>query len=358
MTDRNDYLEELNSFRSSIAMNGNLNHSRTARDPKTLYEQFKRMDSHEISTPLSSATNGKQVVTKDESQMLRESVLKANRPRNPYFEVPPPSVSYTKTSSPPVISITKTSNNSKETTPRVVSEITEKKIRLADFCRPEPQFVQENSLDEIEDKTALELRELEELEADYQRLALRSHSSKEDFPSPSTYYFSDEGSSTENEKLDLQLTENYTAVQQKSSLVCHRCKNYIHDMILQAIGKNFHPHCFCCSDCGRCLDGLPFCVDSEDRVFCMEDYERLFIPTCARCNNPIKASNSYGQIVRVVAMDRGEYHISCYSCEGCGMQLTNEEHSRCFPIGDHLLCKSCHNRWQKLGGLSSPLTDL
>ncbi|KAI6203352.1 LIM domain-containing protein jub [Aphelenchoides besseyi] len=271
MADRDDYLEELNSFRSTIAMNGNLNHSRPARDPKTLYEQFKRMDSHEISTPVSSVNDGKQVVTKDESQMLRESSSLSQRRRSSWLI----------------------------------------------FCRPEPQFVQESSLDEIEDKTALELRELEELEADYQRLALRSHSSKEDFPSPSTYYF-----------------------------------------ILQAIGKNFHPHCFCCFDCGRCLDGLPFCVDSEDRVFCMEDYERLFIPTCARCNNPIKASNSYGQIVRVVAMDDREYHIGCYSCEGCGMQLTNEEHRRCFPIGDHLLCKTCHNRWQKMGGLSSPLTDL
>jgi hypothetical protein len=53
--------------------------------PTTLYEQFKRMDIQETH-PAKADAEGKQVVTKEEAQRLRDSVLKANRPLNPYFD--------------------------------------------------------------------------------------------------------------------------------------------------------------------------------------------------------------------------------------------------------------------------------
>jgi hypothetical protein len=40
-------------------------------------------------------------------------------------------------------------------------------------------------------------------------------------------------------------------------------------------------------------------------------------------------------------MDK-DFHIDCYVCEDCGIQLTDEQERRCYPIGKTLLCFNCH----------------
>lgn len=50
--------------------------------------------------------------------------------------------------------------------------------------------------------------------------------------------------------------------------------------------------------------------------------------------------------------------LTLYLLQGCGLQLTDEPHSACYPIQEHLLCKSCHIHWSRTGGLSQPITDL
>uniref|UniRef100_A0AC34FRI9 LIM zinc-binding domain-containing protein n=1 Tax=Panagrolaimus sp. ES5 TaxID=591445 RepID=A0AC34FRI9_9BILA len=142
----------------------------------------------------------------------------------------------------------------------------------------------------------------------------------------------------------------------ENSTRCAECGKVITDMVLQALGKSYHPRCFRCTKCYQCLDGVPFAVDNESKVFCMEDYQKMFSPNCAVCMKPIKAANDFGQIVRVVAMEK-EYHIDCYRCEGCGIQLTNEPDKQCFPLNNHLLCRRCNSEWSRLSGIHPPMTD-
>lgn len=72
------------------------------------------------------------------------------------------------------------------------------------------------------------------------------------------------------------------------------------------------------------------------------------------------------ETVRVVSMDK-DFHVDCYVCEDCGMQLTDEPESKvnsfkialdhfhdwhyklciplcfqCYPLDGRLMCRRCH----------------
>lgn len=47
------------------------------------------------------------------------------------------------------------------------------------------------------------------------------------------------------------------------------------------------------------------------------------------------------ETVRVVSMDK-DFHVDCYVCEDCGMQLTDEPESKCYPFEGRLMCRTCH----------------
>ncbi|MCP9264294.1 Wilms tumor protein 1-interacting-like protein [Dirofilaria immitis] len=138
---------------------------------------------------------------------------------------------------------------------------------------------------------------------------------------------------------------------------CAACSHFIMDMVLHALGKSYHPRCFRCEKCKTCLDGIPFALDPQGHVYCTEDYHRLFAPKCAACLQAIMPNKKTGETVHVVAINR-DYHIECYVCKGCGMQLTDEPEKRCYPLNDQLLCKNCHIHWVRTGGDSKLITDL
>ncbi|XP_042327180.1 thyroid receptor-interacting protein 6 isoform X2 [Sceloporus undulatus] len=135
---------------------------------------------------------------------------------------------------------------------------------------------------------------------------------------------------------------------------CSMCSKPIMDRILRAMGKAYHPQCFTCVVCHRCLDGVPFTVDATSQIHCIEDFHRKFAPRCSVCGNAIMPEPGQEETVRIVALDRS-FHIGCYKCEECGLLLSSEGEGRgCYPLDGHILCKSCSA--QRIQELSSKIT--
>lgn len=122
---------------------------------------------------------------------------------------------------------------------------------------------------------------------------------------------------------------------------CSVCGHVIVDMILQAIGKSYHPGCFRCFKCNDCLDGLPFTLDINNRIYCIKDYYKKYAPRCAKCKQVIIPAEGSSETIRLVSMEK-DFHVECFTCEECDVELSDEPKRRCYPLGNRLLCYECH----------------
>jgi len=121
---------------------------------------------------------------------------------------------------------------------------------------------------------------------------------------------------------------------------CVACGKVITDRILRASGKPYHPECFTCVTCKKMLDGCPFAVDDDNKVYCVDCYHDKYAPKCAFCGKPILPEEGKEESLRIVAMGK-DYHVGCFKCEMCG-ELLSGEGKGCYPLDGKLLCLNCN----------------
>ncbi|NXM66583.1 FBLI1 protein, partial [Serilophus lunatus] len=126
---------------------------------------------------------------------------------------------------------------------------------------------------------------------------------------------------------------------------CAKCQGLIMERIIRALGKGFHPHCFTCAGCGRAIGAESFAVDERGDVYCVPDFYRKYAAVCSACERPIVPCEDK-DTYKIECLGRS-FHESCYRCESCRTPLSPElTENGCYPLDNHLLCKSCHVRWR------------
>ncbi|XP_053853760.1 filamin-binding LIM protein 1 isoform X2 [Vidua macroura] len=126
---------------------------------------------------------------------------------------------------------------------------------------------------------------------------------------------------------------------------CAKCQGLITEHIVRALGKGYHPSCFSCAACGRAMGTESFAVDKQGDVYCVPDYYRKYAAVCSACECPI-VPHEDKDTYKIECLGRS-FHESCYRCESCRMPLSPElTENGCYPLDDHLLCKSCHIHWR------------
>ncbi|NXJ71554.1 FBLI1 protein, partial [Rostratula benghalensis] len=124
---------------------------------------------------------------------------------------------------------------------------------------------------------------------------------------------------------------------------CAKCQGLITECIIRALGKGYHPGCFSCTACGRAIGAESFAVDEQDEVYCVDDFYRKYAAVCGACEQPIVPRGNK-DTYKIESLGRS-FHEGCYCCESCRTPLSPEPTEKgCYPLGDHLLCKSCHIR--------------
>ncbi|KAM9110944.1 filamin-binding LIM protein 1 isoform 1-T1 [Megaptera novaeangliae] len=94
---------------------------------------------------------------------------------------------------------------------------------------------------------------------------------------------------------------------------CGRCGEVVREHIIRALGQAFHPTCFTCVTCARCIGDESFALDSQNEVYCLDDFYRKFAPVCSICENPIIPRDGKDAF-KIECMGRN-FHENCYRCE-------------------------------------------
>ena len=115
----------------------------------------------------------------------------------------------------------------------------------------------------------------------------------------------------------VMISEPSVSVKTESCLletICAGCGRTIVDKyVMQVAGRNYHEECLSCAACATPLTHS--CFIRELKLYCRNDYERIFGVKCARCMEKISCSDFVLRAPGLV------FHVECFACCMCGQPL-------------------------------------
>lgn len=117
--------------------------------------------------------------------------------------------------------------------------------------------------------------------------------------------------------------------------ICSGCSKALGLQVKRAIGQNWHPECFNCTNCKKSLDAE--FVNKNNLPYCLACDEELFYEKCAGC-----AKSLIGEALVAVGK---KWHPDCFVCSTCKTVLGDnfiEEGGKAFCAAcDPSVCAGC-----------------
>jgi uncharacterized membrane protein YgcG len=123
--------------------------------------------------------------------------------------------------------------------------------------------------------------------------------------------------------------------------MCFGCGTQITDQFILRVAPDleWHAKCLKCSECGQYLDENCTCFVRNGKLFCKNDYLRLFSKKCFKCNDGFKKNDF------VMRANNRIYHVDCFRCYMCNKPLAPGDEFA--PRDDGLLCKTDNDLFEK-----------
>ncbi|KAK3856115.1 hypothetical protein Pcinc_037538 [Petrolisthes cinctipes] len=112
--------------------------------------------------------------------------------------------------------------------------------------------------------------------------------------------------------------------------ICGKCDKRVKGDCLNAVGKQFHPECFCCAYCGKVFGSGAFYLE-DGLPYCEADWNDLFTTKCVGCGFPIEAGDRWVEALN------NNYHSQCFKCSKCNKNLEGQSF---FAKGGKPFCKA------------------
>ncbi|KAM3725613.1 PDZ and LIM domain protein Zasp [Dirofilaria immitis] len=98
---------------------------------------------------------------------------------------------------------------------------------------------------------------------------------------------------------------------------CAKCNQPIIADCLNALQKQWHPHCFVCTHCHNPFGNSAFFLE-QGKPYCETDWNTLFTTKCVSCHYPIEAGDRWVEALGAA------FHSNCFNCTSCNVNLEGE----------------------------------
>ena len=113
-----------------------------------------------------------------------------------------------------------------------------------------------------------------------------------------------------------ELTESSSILDPSKIINCYVCGERVVGQVITALGRNYHKEHFTCAHCHQELGTRNF-YERDNLPYCERDYQNLFSPKCAACNEPI--------LDKVTIALEQTFHPEHFVCAHCGCQFDADD---------------------------------